>query len=80
MVIAALAWNLKAWYGLLMPNRPLGEQVVRWEFKRFLTVCLRLPCQILRTGRRLVYRLLQVTRYTQAILDTFVTINQLKYL
>ncbi len=27
MVMAALAWNLKAWYGLLVPNRERGSGV-----------------------------------------------------
>jgi len=29
MVMAALAWNLKAWFGLLMPNVARGTQVVK---------------------------------------------------
>ena len=36
MVMTALAWNLKAWYGLLMPNRKRGLEIVRMEFRRFL--------------------------------------------
>ena len=28
------------------------------EFKTFLNAFVRLPCQILRTGRRLIYRLM----------------------
>ena len=58
MVIAALAWNLKAWFGLLMPNVVRGTQVVKMEFRRFLNTLILLPCQIVMTGRRIVYRLL----------------------
>ena len=58
MVMAALAWNLKAWYGLLMPNRKRGLEIVRMEFRRFLHAIVLLPAQIIRTGRRIVYRLL----------------------
>jgi hypothetical protein len=36
MVMAALAWNLKSWYGLLMPNRERGLEMVKAEFRRFL--------------------------------------------
>ena len=36
MVMAALAWNLKAWFGLLMPSRIRRLQVLRMEFRRFL--------------------------------------------
>jgi hypothetical protein len=58
MVMTALAWNLKAWYGLLMPNRQRGLQIVTMEFRRFLHAIILLPAQIIRTGRRIVYRLL----------------------
>lgn len=78
MIIATLAWNLKAWYGLLMPNRTLGWQVVRMEFKRFLSAWMRIPAQVLRTGRRLVIRLLKITWNTQALLATFAAFKQIR--
>lgn len=58
MVMAALAWNLKAWYGLLMPNRERGGELVRMEFRRFLNAIVLIPCQIVRTARRVIYRML----------------------
>jgi hypothetical protein len=58
MVIASLAWDLKAWYGLLLSYRPLGLSIVRMEFKRFLNTFMRIPCLIIKTGRRIYYRLL----------------------
>jgi len=58
MVMAALAWNLKAWYGLLVPDRERGLELVRMEFRRFLHAIILLPVQIIRAGRRIVYRLL----------------------
>jgi hypothetical protein len=33
------------------------------EFKTFVQAFVRLPCQIVRTGRRVVYRLLSWNRY-----------------
>jgi hypothetical protein len=56
MVIAALAWNLKAWVGLRMPNKILGKQIVRMEFKRFLNTFVKIPCLIVKTGCRILYR------------------------
>jgi hypothetical protein len=67
MVMTALAWNLKAWWALTLPEAPGRWQerhreekhwVLRLEFKRFVNAFVRLPCQIIRTGRKLVYRLL----------------------
>jgi hypothetical protein len=59
MVIGALAWNLKAWLALLQPRSVHRQQLLTMEFKKFLDEVILLPCQIVRTGRRLVYRLLQ---------------------
>jgi hypothetical protein len=77
MVMASLAWTLKAWWGLMLPakpgrHRPEQErhkrEIVRMEFKRFATNLIRLPCQILRTGRRLVFRLLSYNPWQPALL------------
>ena len=56
MVIAALAWNLKSWYGLMAPDKSVGHAIGRMEFKRFLHSFILIPCQIVKTGRRLVFR------------------------
>jgi hypothetical protein len=58
MVAVSLAWDLKAWCGLLMPYRQLGLSILRMEFKRFIRQFVHIPCLIIRTGRRLCYRLL----------------------
>ncbi len=67
MVMTALAWDLKAWWALLLPEAPGRWQqehrsqkrwVLRLEFKAFVNAFVRIPCQVVRTGRRLVYRLL----------------------
>jgi hypothetical protein len=72
MVMTALAWNLKAWWALTLPETPGRWQEQhraekRWvlglEFKAFANAFIRLPCQIVRTGRRLVYRLLSWNPY-----------------
>ena len=67
MVMTALAWNLKAWWALMLPELPGRYQekrraekrwVPRLEFKTFVNAFVRLPCQIVRGGRQLIYRLL----------------------
>lgn len=66
MVIVALAWSLKAWFALAIPVAPRWrtqheadrERVLRMEFRSFVQRFILVPAQILRTGRRLIYRLL----------------------
>lgn len=77
MVMAALAWNLKTWYGLLMPNRERGNQVVQMEFRRFLNAIVLIPCQVVRTARRVIYRLLG---YNGWLSDFFATWERLQKL
>jgi DDE family transposase len=72
MVMTALAWDLKAWWALLLPEGPGRHReayaadklwVQRLGFKTFVQAFVRLPCQIVRTGRRLLYRLLSWNPY-----------------
>ena len=66
MVMAAQAWTMKAWLALLLPakgrwkakHQAEKRQVLRMEFRTFLNAFMCVPCQIIRTGRRIVYRLL----------------------
>ena len=58
MVMTALAWNLKAWFGLLLPNRQRGGEIVRMEFRRFLHSLILLPALIVRSGRRIIFRII----------------------
>jgi hypothetical protein len=77
MVMAASAWNLKAWYGLLTPDRERGLELVKMEFRRFLQAIIQLPCQIVRTSRRVIYRILG---YNSWLKDFFATWERLQQL
>ena len=65
-VMTALAWTLKAWFALRLPEagrwaaRYTAEKalVLRMEFKAFLHAFMLIPVQVVRTSRRLVFRLL----------------------
>jgi hypothetical protein len=59
MVIVALAWNLKIWLGLVQVGSKFGQQLLTMEYRRFLAEVMLLPCQIVRAGGQLIYRLLQ---------------------
>jgi hypothetical protein len=76
MVMAALAWTLKAWSALLLPETGRWSQklrcekleLLRMEFKTYVNAWMLMPCQILRSGRRIVYRLLSWNPWQAAFL------------
>jgi hypothetical protein len=72
MVMTGLAWDLKAWFALMLPEGVGRHQesyradklwLLGLEFKTFVHAFVQLPCQIVRTGRRVVYRLLSWNPY-----------------
>jgi len=66
MVIASLAWTLKAWFALRLPvsarwrGRHLAQRdrILRMEFRTFVQTLMWVPVQVAQTGRRLVHRVL----------------------
>jgi hypothetical protein len=66
MVMGSLAWSLKAWSALLIPVVPRHEAkhkaekrtLLRMEFATYCAAFIQMPCQIVRSGRRLIYRFL----------------------
>lgn len=66
MVIASLAWSIKAWAALLLPvaarwrERHQAEQnrMLRMDFRGFVQTFIQIPAQVLLRGRQLVIRLL----------------------
>jgi hypothetical protein len=79
MVIAALAWNLKVWYGLLLDEPELQQQIQRMAFKQFVERFLHIPCQILCSGHQLIYRIVQFTTDTLTALSTFEQLKALRF-
>ena len=79
MIIAALAWNLKVWYGLLLDQPERQQQIQRMGFKQFLERYIHIPCQILHAGHRLIYRIVQFTTDTCSVLQTFEHLKALRF-
>jgi hypothetical protein len=84
MVMTALAWNLKAWWALWPTESPGRWQerhrhekatVLAMEFKTFLNAFIHMPCQIVRTGRQIIYRLLSWNTWQPLF---FRTLDQLR--
>lgn len=66
MLMASLAWTLKAWFALYLPVSPRWRErhesqrddVLRMEFRTFVAAFINIPAQIVQAGRRIIYRLL----------------------
>ncbi|MDC0935136.1 IS1380 family transposase [Pirellulales bacterium] len=66
MVMASLAWSMKAWSALLLPVTPRWRErhaqqkrrLLRMDFTTYRNAFINMPAQIIRTGRKIVYRLL----------------------
>jgi hypothetical protein len=69
MVMASLSWSLKAWSALLVPVTPRhakahrsgAREWLRMEFATFRAAVIEMPCQVVRSGGRLIFRLLSWT-------------------
>jgi len=79
MVIAALAWNLKSWFGQLMPEGRAGSAVMRMEYRRFLYSFILMPAQVIRSGRRMVFRFLSYNSWLEHFFETFAFIRRFKF-
>lgn len=75
MLITALAWNLKAWLALSLdvpPGRGAAvreakkKQLLGLEFRTFVNSFLRLPAQVVKTGRRIIVRVLAYNTWLPA--------------
>ena len=66
MVMAGLAWSLKAWAAPLLPETGRWKEqrcaekrkLLRMDFTTFRQAIIQMPTQIVQGGRRIVYRLL----------------------
>ena len=72
MLMTSLAWNLKAWLALWLPEQPgrwceqhkaQKQRLLKLEFRTFVNGWLRIPCQVLHTGGKLVLRLLAYNQW-----------------
>ena len=84
MVMAALAWTLKAWCALRLPEtgrwreeyKSEKQALLRMEFKKFVNAFVRLPALVVKTGRRIILRLLSWNPYQHVFLRA---VDRLEY-
>jgi hypothetical protein len=84
MVMASLAWSLKAWSALLLPERGHSKEkhkeekqrLLRMDFSTFRNAWMNVPAQVIRTSRRIVYRFLSWNPWQSAFFRLLDVLNQ----
>lgn len=78
MVMASLAWTMKAWLALVCKDRRTRDAVLRMEFRTCLNRLVMIPAQILSSGRRLVHRFLAYTPWLKTLRECLERIRRLQ--
>jgi len=58
MVMAALAWNIKSWFAMMMHLKRDRREYIGMEFRRFLYSIILIPCRVIRRARSITLRLI----------------------
>ena len=64
MVIAALAWNIKSWFAMMLHRKDDRRDYIGMEFRRFITSVILIPAAVIRHARSTTVRL---TGYTPSL-------------
>jgi hypothetical protein len=84
MVISSMAWSLKAWSALLLPEkgrwkekrREEKRKLLRMDFSTYRNAWMNIPAQIVRGSRRIVYRFLSWNPWQSAFFRLLDVLNQ----
>ena len=61
MVAAALAWNIKSWFAMMLHRKGDRRDFLRMEFRRFLTSIILIPAMVIRRARGITIRIIGYT-------------------
>jgi hypothetical protein len=79
MVIAALAWNLKSWFAMMMHRTSDRRDYIRMEFRRFLNTVILIPAMITRRARGITIRLIGHTPAIDRLLSVWNTTERTRF-
>ena len=76
MVTAALAWNIKSWFAMMMHLKEDRRLYIRMEFRRFLNSIILIPCRVVRRARSIVVRIIGYQPTLDRLLSAWQTIER----
>jgi hypothetical protein len=79
MVIAALAWNIKSWFAMMMHRKHDRRDYIRMEFRRFLTSIILIPAMVIRRARAITIRLIGYNPSLDRLFSTWNTTERTRF-
>ena len=79
MVIAALAWNIKSWFAMMMHLKQDRQLYIAMEFRRFLHSIILIPCRVVRRARTVVIRIIGYQPTLDRLFSAWQTIERIRY-
>jgi hypothetical protein len=79
MVIAALAWNIKSWFAMMMHRKTDRRDYLRMEFRRFLTSIILIPAMVARRARGITVRLIGYTPSLEQLFSAWRTTERTRF-
>lgn len=76
MVIAALAWNLKSWFAMMLHRKADRIAYIRMEFRRFIGAIILIPAHVIRRARSVTVRLVGYQPSLDRLFSTWRTIER----
>ena len=76
MVMAALAWNLKSWFAMMMHFKADRRKYIAMEFRTFIREMILVPCQVIRRARRTTLRIIGWQPSVDRLFSTWRTIER----
>jgi len=75
MVMAALAWNIKSWFAMMMHRHCDRRQYIRMEFRTFVNRIILIPAQVVRRARRTTLRIIGYQPTLERLFSTWCAIE-----
>lgn len=79
MLIAALAWNIKAWFAMMLHRKTDRHDYIRMEFRRFFHAVVLIPAMVIRRAGGITVRLVGYTPAVDRLFTAWTTTERLRF-
>jgi len=79
MVIAALAWNLKSWFAMMLHRKQDRRDYIAMEFRRFVASIIVIPAMVIRRARSITIRLIGYQPTVDRLFSAWRTIERTRF-